>query len=187
MKKLATIIVLLIFSTSIVFANGDTLLNNFTQTVRIGGADFKTDDLCWIKNNRIYVPLRSFCDFIGIPVVWNNETKDVDINIYNKIISTSSKTVYKDEGIIPDEETALTIGKVILEKYSGKTMEYETDDKIFYLKAQYLKDVNAWDIIQWFDYKDGRNWAASGIYLPSVRINKNTGEVVYINTYSSSK
>jgi len=185
MKKFTAIIILLLFSTSFVFANGDTLFNSFTQTIKIGSSDFKPDDFNYVKNDRVYVPLRSFCDSIGVPVTWNNETNVVDVNIYNKKISTSQKTEYKDDGVIPDEETALAIGKVLLEKYSGKTMEYETDDKIFYLKAEYIQEINSWDIIQWHDYKDGRKWIASGIYLPKVRINKSTGEVMYINTYSS--
>lgn len=97
----------------------------------------------------------------------------------------SDKTAFRDEGVIPDEETALAVGKIILEKYAGKKMEYETDEKRYYLIATYFKETNTWCIMQWFDYKNGGGWAASGIYLPYVKINKSTGEVLYINTYST--
>ena len=96
-------------------------------------------------------------------------------------------TLLKEGGVLPDEETALAVGKIILEKYIGKPLEYETDEKIYYLSVTYREDRNAWNIQQFFDYKDGRHWAASGIYLPNITLNKNTGEVMFINTYSSIK
>ena len=64
-------------------------------------------------------------------------------------------------------------------------MEYETAQKIYNLSVNFIEIENAWQIMQTFKYKDGRGWSASGVYFPSVKINKNSGEIMYINTFSS--
>ncbi|MBE7011372.1 MAG: hypothetical protein E7415_01715 [Ruminococcaceae bacterium] len=93
----------------------------------------------------------------------------------------------KNGGVIPDEETALVVGKAILEKYTEKPLEHETEDKIYYLEVEYLDQQNAWRICQTFRYKDeNKGWSAGGkFYRPYVVISKQTGEVLSINTYSS--
>lgn len=109
----------------------------------------------------------------------------MDIN--NKNISVSDKTQLKKDGVIPDEQTALAIGKIILERYTEKSLEYETDDKVYYLTAKFDEHCNGWRVCQMFKYKDeNRGWSAGDkFYIPTVILNKQNGEVLYINTNSS--
>lgn len=187
MKKslIAILILTLLFSTTIGFANTKRPFEIIDYSLRIGCDIFKPNYSIYINNDRTYIALRDMCDKLNIPLEWNSEKREIKIDIYNKKVPISNNTLFRENGVIPDEETALSIGRIILEKYMGKSLEYETDEKKYYLKATYIKESNSWDVTQFFDYKDGRGWTGSGIYLPNIKLNKNTGEVIYINTYSS--
>ena len=84
-------------------------------------------------------------------------------------------------------EIAYNIGKILLEKYSGKSLEYVKDNKTFYLTVDFHEETNTWLVYQTFKYNEEGGWIASGsgLYVPSIELNKNTGEVISINTYSS--
>jgi|GEM_PF-1989302 len=187
MKKwlITALVSILVVSTTVVFANVSGIFELVDYNIKIGNDVVKLQYPMYINDGRIYVSLRGICDKLGIPIEWNNENREVEMDIYNKKIPVSDKTLFREDGVIPDEETALAVGKTILEKYVGKSLEYETDEKIYYLKVTYIKESNVWNVTQFFDYKDGRGWAASGVYLPNVKLNKNTGEVMYINTHST--
>lgn len=189
MKKWLSIVGIMfsIFFTTIVFANSNNVPEEVDYNIKFGNTVVELPYPIFMHNDRLYIPLRGMCDKLRIPLIWDGNNREVNMNIFQKDIPVSDKTLLKEGGVLPDEETALAVGKIILEKYIGKPLEYETDEKIYYLSVTYREDRNAWNIQQFFDYKDGRHWAASGIYLPNITLNKNTGEVMFINTYSSIK
>lgn len=153
--------------------------------IRLGNDNIIMQYPSFVQNNRLYVSIRNLCEALGIPVYWNDDENEVHVDIYNKKVPVSDKTEYKEEGVIPDEEMALTIGKAILEKYAGEQMEYETEDKIYYLNAEFLEQYNAWRIYQTFEYKNGGVWnVGDDFYSPTVTLSKSSGEVIFINTYS---
>ena len=183
-KILSFILLVVVVLTTTTLANSGDLIQGGSYIVKIGNNDINSKYPTYVINDRVYIPLRSFCDTLGIPIGWDDEKKEASVDIYNKKVRVSSDTKLFEGGVIPDEETALAVGKIILERYAGLPMEYETEDKIFYLKVHFDLETNTWRISQWFDFKNGGGWAASGVILPCVYINKNTGEVMYINTYS---
>lgn len=154
--------------------------------IMLGDKDVTEDCTYLLKDNRTYIQLRDFCDIFKVPITWDKETNEVCIDIYNKKIEVSDKTEFKPEGVIPDEETAYTIGKVILEKYAGGAVEYETDERIYYLSTRYIEEDNTWLVLQTFDRKNTNG--ASGIDWADwmyVKLSKATGEVLYLNTAST--
>ena len=156
-------------------------------SIKVGNDTAKMKYETFVKNGRIYVSVRDMCNVLGIPISWREDEKEAFIDIYNKQVPISRETERKDEGVIPDKETAYTVGKAILEKYAGKTLEYETEDKIFFLRVDFIDQYNAWRISQTFKFKnEGMGWAAGdGFYTPSVILNKKNGEVMSINTFSN--
>lgn len=65
-------------------------------------------------------------------------------NNTHKMVHIPEKIQYKEEGVIPGEATALKIGKIILETYAGKSLEYETDEKNYYLAvSSYNEEYNS--------------------------------------------
>lgn len=137
-------------------------------------------------DDRIYVPVREVSELLNIPIKWNVSTREVILAKNFEQVKTSDKTDLNKNGVIPNEKVAYEIGKIILEEYAGQAMEYETDEKIYFLEVKYYEKDNCWEIYQSFEYKDGKKWAMGGkIYIPTVVLNKNTGKIVYINTYSS--
>lgn len=189
MKKRIIILagILLILYSTVIFADTGKVFEEVNYSIKIAKSAIELQYPVFIADDRIYVSLRSICEALGVPIIWNDDNKEVNIDVGQKNIHVSDKTVLKEEGVIPDEETALAVGKIILEKYVGKNLEYETDEKIFYLKVSFNKESNCWNVMQSFDFKDGRGWAASGVYFPNITLNKNTGEVIYINDYSTFK
>lgn len=184
MKKWLIIVLISIsvVSTTVVFANVSGVFETVNYNIKIGNAVVELQYPIYINDNRAYVSLRSICDELGIPIHWDEENREVKMDIYNKKIQVSEKTPFKEEGVIPDAETALIVGKVILEKYAEKPMEYETEDKIYFLEVEFLEQYNAWRICQTFKYKNGGGWSATGQSPPNISISKNTGEVLYLNT-----
>lgn len=190
MKKSFLITIILIVTavlTSVVFATNSGIFEQSDCNIRIGNSVVKLQYPIFMNDNRIYVSLRSICDELEIPIKWNREKSEAIMDIYNKKVPVSDKTQFRENGIIPDEQTALVVGKAILEKYAEKSLEYETNDKIYYLIATFDKQYNGWSVSQTFKYKDkDSGWSAGGkFYIPTVILNKQTGEVLYINTNSS--
>ncbi len=184
MKKLCcTCAALLCIATTIVFA-AETMYQSKTNAVQIGAEVLQFENDLYNINDKTYVPVRELADYLKIPIDWDSNSEMVSLDTNHKQVHVPEKTEYKPEGVIPDEETAYQVGKIILETYAGKSLEYETDEKVYYLAVRYQEEFNSWYIEQTFDYKDGRGWGAVGIYVPAVILNKNTGEVVSINTYS---
>lgn len=72
-----------------------------------------------------------------------------------------------------------------METYVGKETEYETEERIYYLEVSKSSVGNVWVVQQSFDYKDGREWVASGCKPYGVALNASTGEVVQIFTEST--
>lgn len=137
-------------------------------SIRLGNDIITMQYPSFIRNDRAYVSVRNLCDVLDIPIHWDGEKNEVHMDVYNKKVQVSDKTEYREEGVIPDEETALIVGKTILEKYANRPMEYETEDKIYYVRANFIEAENAWLVVQNFKYK-----------------NPNLGETTYINTHSS--
>lgn len=141
----------------------------------------------FMQNDRIYVSIRNICDILGIPIEYNPNENEVEMDIFNKKVKVSDKTQFKEEGVLSNKETAYEVGKIMLEKYIGKPLEYETDTRIYYLDTRYIEEENAWLIVQCFKFKNEN--AGGGIDgwadFINIKLNKNTGEVMYINTHAT--
>ena len=181
------ILIVILSLATVVFANGSGCFSISNCSVKIGSSTEKIQYPLYMNDNRIYISLRNICDELGIPLKWDDERREATVDIYNKKLNVSDKTPIKEDGVIPDKETAYTVGKVILEKYAQKPLEYETDEKNYYLIVEFSEQYNSWIIRQTFEFKDKESgWAGGdGLYTPFVILSKNTGEVLYVNTYSS--
>lgn len=178
-------IVIIVVCATAVLANVSGVFELADYSIKIGDAAVTLQTPIYENEDRVYVSLRSICDELGIPISWDGEKREVTMDVNNKRVQVSDKTSFKDEGVIPDEETALAVGKAILEKYAGKPMEYETDRTIYFLRTEYLVEKNAWRIIQNFKFQPGIIGGIDGGDFASVELSKNTGEVMYINTHST--
>lgn len=128
-----------------------------------------------------YVPLRECAEKLGFQVEWDNETRLIQVDTYHKrILGQSRAEIIDEQGVIPDEETALAVGKAILEGAMGRSVEYQDGERKFYLTAQYHPLDNAWRIDQIGKYED-RSWGGGNYNAPFVALNINTGEVIYID------
>ena len=137
-----------------------------------------------VKNGSAYVPLREFCEFLKIPVSWDGATHTITVDPYRKTVDSFGENEQHNRELVPDEKTAVALGRIILETYSGTQMEYETAENIYYLAVMEDDTQNAWMVYQTYDPKAGGGWASS-ILPPCVWINKNTGEVLAINPEST--
>lgn len=74
-----------------------------------------------------------------------------------------------------------------MEAYAGRSLEYETDEKVYYLTVTADEKYNGWRISQTFDYKStGKGWTAgNNFYVPTIILNRQTVDVLYINTNNS--
>ena len=144
----------------------------------------------YINNNRLYVSLRDICNQIGMSIEWNDEEKTAEIrrgsiDTSEKGVIISGKTEFRKEGAIPDEKTALAVGKAILEEYAERPLEYTTDKRIYYLRASLIEE-NTWLVVQNFKYLNPNSGGSTDFAeFAHVKLNKNTGEVMYINTHST--
>ena len=188
-KRLAALLILsAAVMVNAVFADMNDIFEAAENTIKIGQNDVKLQYPAYIHNDRLYVSIRGLCNKLGIPIEWNSENGEVKLNVNNKKVTVADKTLYNDDGVIPDEETAIAVGKIILERYAGIPMEYETDLRTYYLRAEYLKDENAWLVVQNFKNKNQEVGGSTDFAdFANVKLNKNTGEVLYVNTYSSFK
>lgn len=159
--------------------------NESEYKIKWGEFDLELNLPVIMQDDRIYVSIRSLSEALNIPIEWNEDTGEVHLDVYNKQILVDNPDNYKEDGVIPDAETAYAVGKIILETYLGKEMEYETDERIYYLEVSKSYFGNVWVVQQRFDYKDGRLWVASGCKPYGVALNASTGEVVQIFTEST--
>lgn len=138
-------------------------------------------------DDKIYVPIRELSGLLNLPIRWDEENREAVIAKNFEKVKISEKTAFNEDGVIPNEDVAYDVGKIILEQYAGKPMEYETDDRIYFLRVIFLKKENVWRIYQSYKLKNGtvRAGGGYGLYLPTVYLNKYTGKVEYINTYSN--
>lgn len=186
MKKLIIILSVIILLTFVVsvFADKQECAENKEFKITVANEFIEFDNPTYVINDRIYVPLRDICTEMDIPIEWYSQSKTANLDIYNKKTPISDKTEYKEDGIIPDEETAISIGRIILERYSGESMEYETDDEIYSLDCYYDEKSNSWTVWQCCELKKG-GWAAGGgyinMFLPNVTLNKYTAEILSLN------
>lgn len=180
MKKIKKILVLaiLIFLSWVMIANACSYVVNVNiGSVSVGGL---------LMNEKTYVSIRELAEKFNVPIKWDSTNKEVIVSTELKQVELSDKTEFKPNGVIPDKETAYKIGKILLEEYMGQQIEYTTEDKVYFLNVEYREKDNVWIISQRFEYTNGLQWTyGDSIYIPTIMINKNTGEVVYINTYSS--
>lgn len=181
MKKWILIGLILVIGTStIVMANNMYTIDN---VIEIGSEEVEFKNDIYNIDGKTYVPIRELSEKLRIPIEWDEEKNRVELLTDYKFVHTPEKMTLKEEGVIPDEQTAYEIGKIILEKYAGRPLEYEKGNKIYYLSVRYQKEYNLWRVQQSIKYKVGGG-GSSGVYVPGVTLNKNTGEVISINTYS---
>ena len=159
--------------------------NESEYKIKWGEFDLELNLPIIMQDDRIYVSIRSLSEALNIPIEWNEDTGEVHLDVYNKQILVDNPDNYKEDGVIPDAETARSVGKIILETYLGKEMEYETDERIYYLEAWKFPTENVWIVRQLYEYKDGRLWTATGCQSYQVVLNASTGEVMMIATEST--
>lgn len=171
---------MVITTSTIVMAANVCLKNNI---MKIGGEYIAFENDIYTINEKTYIPIRELSEKLRIPIRWDGEKDQVELLTDFKTVRTSEGTPSNEAGVIPDEETAYKIGKIILEKYVGKSLEYETEKGVYYLKTTYHQLDNSWRISQECKYKQGGG-GGTGIYSPTVVLNRNTGEVTFISTVS---
>lgn len=160
--------------------------NNFRIKLDNEVLEFKNATI--IQNDKIYIPLREMCDKLCIPIEWNEQDDEIYVDIAHKKPLVSERTTYKEEGVIPDEETAYQVGKLLLETYVGHPLEYEDEYRVYWLETTFLEEENAWQVCQKSIAQEGVATCVrpgTTIYLIEIKLNKNTGEVLYINSYGS--
>lgn len=179
-KVLCALSIMSILCATVAAANNDILERLYEYNIKIGMKQAHFSDGVYIKNDKIYVPLRELCDNLNIPIEYDSTNKQVFLNIYKRSSEHYMNTNKKEDGIITDEETAVAVGKIILEKYSGKETEYETEDAIYYLKAKYSETDNAWLVYQDVKFKGTKGWSVEGAYPMYVGISRCNGEILTI-------
>lgn len=190
-KRITCIIYVLVLTAFCVGATNNRF--DITQSIKVATYDVKVEDNVvhlsnvLVDNGTTYVPLREICWELGYYANWEQDNWAVNIFPYeSKKINVSPTTKLKDEGVIPDKETALTIGKAMLEKYAGKELEYENEEVVYKLDATYLENEEAWLVIQTFKFKNPLSGGGADYnYFPQIKLNKYTGKVLYINAPAS--
>lgn len=176
--------VVLLFA--IVGVNANNIFEGSSYSIKIGDKNINNNHTAFMNNDSIYVSLRNICEELRIPVTWNDKSKEATIGINNKEVEISERTRRNENGVVPDAETAINLGKIILEKYTGKDVEYESDKYIYYLKATFLEEENTWLVVQNIKYKHPYIGSMDGgADFIHIKISRGTGEVLYINDYST--
>lgn len=160
-----------------------------TQTISEAGVKFVVNsETQYLEHEPLlldgvtYIPLRECAEKLGLEVEWNAESRKIEVDTNHRNIQhlEDDTEVIKEQGVIPDEETALAIGKIILEKALGQRVEYQDGDRELQLHATYYTKLNGWKIYQTGTYK-GISYYGTNRPSPFVVLNKSTGEVTYIN------
>lgn len=140
----------------------------------------------YIIDGSIYAPLRNIFEKNNFSVAYNELNRAAEVTEAESRVEASDKTVLVNGEIICDEAAALAVGGAILQSHAG-AMEYETEDGAYFLSAEYNSETGNWRVYQSFRYNDEqKGWQRSeNFYVPTVELSGKTGEVKYINTYSS--
>lgn len=154
--------------------------------IKFNGEYLSLEKPMYIIDGSIYAPLRNIFEKNNFKVEYDGLNKIVEVTETKGKVEVSDKTALVNNAIIHDEATALAVGGAILQSHAG-IMEYETDDGYYYLSAKYNSETDNWKVFQSFRYKDEhKGWQpGEDFYVPSVELSRQTGEVKYINTYSS--
>lgn len=129
-----------------------------------------------------YVPLRECAEKLGYQVEWDQVRQRIEVDTSRrnvKDLRTNTEDII-EQGVIPDEETALAVGKIILEKALGQSVEYQDGDRKLWLEADYHTAYNEWWICQVGSY-EGELCYWTNYFTPFVALNKSTGEVTRID------
>lgn len=193
MKKVILLIGIFILMSSClaVFSDGEDIINQCKYPLYINGARYLEKDYFILNDETVYIPLRKFCDFFNIPIHWDGEKQIISANYYER-----NKLCWDDESefkpVIPDEETALEIGRFLLEKHTGRKMEFETEENEWFLKVSHAD--NTWLVFQTYrNKKTGVEFVlvsgdgARGVAFPAVIMLENTGEVISLYTDVDSR
>lgn len=129
-----------------------------------------------------YVPLRECAEKLGYQVEWNQERRRIEIDTSSRNVQDlrANTEGVAEQGVIPDEETALAIGKIILEKALGQPVEYQDGERKLWLEVHYHTVYNEWRIYQLGTY-EGDFYYTTNYFTPMVALNKSTGEVTRID------
>lgn len=186
MKKMLLSILLILCLSTVLNAEELICKENFreaTYLIKVGSLDFENKLPIYNNNGNTYVSLRDVCSALKIPVYWDAKRQTAVIDKFNSEFLVEENTTKKEQGIIPDAETAHTVGKLFLETYTGRKYEYETDRIRFYIGVDYMEIYNAWYVAQYYECKG--NWGiGTNVEPASILLSKNTGEVISINTRS---
>lgn len=181
MKKIIKLVVILIllfavnvFAYNYISESRNLILKN-EQPIKFNNPIYTVDDLT-------YVPLREFCEKLGISLKWNQDRQQIVLDVNNKTVLYDKNIEANhclENGVIPDEEAAKKVAKSILEACTGKPMEYKDGDYEYFLTVDFSETQNCWLVTQYAKYKG--EFFGGGNVSPHIRINKSTGEVIYIN------
>lgn len=112
MKKiivLATFLVLLITTCSVIFADSIKTISETAVPVRINGIKQPIDTIN--VDDSIYVPIRDLCNYIDMNIEWNESEKTVELN------SDNEEPIKEELGIpfptIIDKDTAVKIADAV--------------------------------------------------------------------------
>lgn len=168
---------------------GMSALPSTMQTISEAGVklvvDHETQDLehePLLLDGVTYIPLRECAEKLGYQVEWDQERQQIKIDTSRRNVQdlrTNTEGV-AEQGVIPDEETALAVGKIILEKALGQPVEYQIGDRKLWLSADYYPVYNEWRVSQAGTY-EGDFFYYTNYFTPMVALNKSTGEVTRID------
>ncbi len=143
----------------------------------LNGAAQKLEHEPVLLDGVTYVPLRECAENRGYQVMWDEDARQIEVDTYHRRIPDQCSTEKVDEqGVIPDEATALAVGKAILEGAMGRSVEYKDGGREFYLKAHYYENTNVWEVFQSGKY-EGYRYYGTNVISPGVILDKATGEV----------
>jgi len=170
-KKIIAVAVAMLAVNSVAFAAG--MLFSGSKII-ISGQEASFENQIYNENGRLYVPLREFCDKINTPVLWDEEKNSAFVLSSNEFL-LGADTEKKD--VIPDEETAKSIGKIIMEKYMGRKLENNMHE--FY--AYPVEDL--W-CVQLVYSEKSHTYGGDMQHLVTIRLSRKTGAAVFISTNS---
>lgn len=170
---------------------GVSALPSAMQTISEAGVklvvDYKSQRLehePLVLDGVTYVPLRECAEKLGYQVEWNEEARNIYVDTNHKNVQhlKTNTEVIAEQGVIPDKETALAVGKIILEKALGQSVEYQDGDRELHLDATYYTKLNEWLVYQEGTYEGERYYLTLDTpSAPYVVLNKSTGEVTQID------
>ena len=172
MKKIIIFTVAIIFMiNTVVFAA--SLIISETKVLVLGKEEKFENDI-YNDNGKIYVPVREFCEKLNIPIEWDEKNKSIKVEAANMVIRSDST---EEKDMIPDEETAINVARIILEKH----MERKIENNMYELSASL--DGDEWHV--YLDFSKKSNSFSSHTPLICVYLSKITGAVKYISTYTT--